>query len=121
MKTVFAVALCFILGACAGEPDVFGFYDAVSMEGETLPMADGVSEAWLEARSDGVAIFTFIIPGPETMPVPGTFSVGEMENGCTPFSFRSDETPDRPMTGSICDGVMTAELAGAALVLHKRR
>jgi hypothetical protein len=121
MRTVLAVALCFVLGACAGGPDVFGTYDYVSINGETLPMA-AVTEGWMELRADGSLGLSITLPNqPDPMVYEGEFSLGEMEDGCIPYSSPDVEDPDKIWTGSICGDVFTNESAGTTLVLHKRR
>ena len=121
MRTIFAVGLCFVLGACASEPSVYGIYDYVSINGETLPMA-AVTEGWMELRADGSLGLEIVFPNQaDPMVSEGEFTLGGMEDGCIPYTSPDVEDPDKVWTGSICGDVFTNESAGETVVLHKRR
>ena len=124
MRTVFAVALCFVVGACAtfggGEPDISGIYDLVSVNGEALPTPD-VTKAWLELRADGVSVFTSDQPSLTDLEVDtGKITLEEMEDGCIPV-YIEDDTDPIGFDGSVCGEVLTVEIGNFLLVFHKRR
>jgi len=127
MRTVFAVALCFVLGACAmfggGEPDIYGIYDMVSMGGETLPTAE-ISSAWVDWKPDGSWVMTITPAGTsETMVDEGGSSVEKAVDGCVPFQSWNSLAPEVIVPGTVCDGVATipGEEGIVAMVMHKRR
>ena len=128
MRAVYAIALCFVLGACAtfggGGFDPYGIYDVVSMNGvDWAGNAD--MKAWYELRPDGTSTFTFDVAAmPDQEPADTEFSLGDMEDGCIPFSSTSEETGE--WAGSICGDLFTVEGENAAgertaAVMHKRR
>jgi len=121
MRGVVAVVLLTILGACSGEPEIYGIYDLVSISEEALPTAD-VEKASIELRPDGASVFTFYIPSQfAPVVVQGSFSSGVIEDGCLRVETRRDDRPGEGLTGSICGDVFTADAAGTVMVLHKRR
>ena len=121
MRAVLAVALCFVFGTCAGEPNPYGIYDYVSINGETLPTA-ALTEGWMELRADGSLEIGFALPNQaDPMVDEGEFSLGEMEDGCIPYTSQDLVDPEKIWTGSICGDVLTNENAGTTLILHKRR
>jgi hypothetical protein len=130
MRAVFAVALCFILGACAifgkgetdpgrgepdsgrGEPDIYGIYDLV---GDPEP-----GSGWFELMADGYWKMSVSAPGrPEPMDFAGGFSILEEKDGCVWVDVWTNETPNQKRPSSICDGVLTSP--GSNSVFHKRR
>ena len=123
MRAFFAVALCFVLGACAtsgeGGLDPSGIWDVVSA-GELNYPNEHVSEFYFELRPDGsVVVSTKLTNGEEASGV-GGFSLGEEKDGCWPINFVFGEEPDDPGIGSICGPEMTIETETERLVLHKR-
>jgi hypothetical protein len=120
MRTVFAVALCLVVGACAGEPDPYGSYDIVSVDGEDWT-ADQDMNGWYEIRPDGTGTLAFDIAAqPDLEPTESEFNLGEMTDGCIPWSAADPETGVE-WTGSICGEVFTIQGAGQTVVMHKRR
>lgn len=122
MRTLVAVALCFLLGACAtfggGEPDPYGIWDIVSINGETLPTAE-VTEGWCELRADGIESCTLTLEGvDEPLADTSPFTLGEIRDGC--FPYESTDSEGTVWTGSICRDVFTAEGPDMVVVLHKR-
>ena len=123
MRTLGAVALCLAFGACAtlgvGGPDPYGIYDVVSANGEDWPTPEGMS-SWYELRPDGTSTATFIIPNQAEPAVnDATFSLGEKEDGCIPFSATGEDKTE--WTGSICGDVLSIEGPGMSVVMHRRR
>ena len=123
MRTVFAIALCFLLGGCAtfggGEFDPYGMYDLVSINGAALPTME-VTGGWYELRPDGTSTVTMdIAEMPDQEAGNADFSLGEMEDGC--FPFRSTGEDGSEWTGSICGDVFTVEGNETTVVMHKRR
>jgi hypothetical protein len=127
MRTVLALALCFVVGACAtfggGEPDIYGIYDVVSMDGGSLPSAE-ISNAWGDLKPDGSWTMTLSLAGTsETMVEEGGSSIGEEVDGCLPFQSWNYLAPELMVYGTICDGVLTVPGTEevASMVMHKRR
>jgi hypothetical protein len=123
MRAALALALCFVLGGCAtfggGGPDPYGIYDVVSANGEDWPTPEGM-RSWYELRADGTSTATFIIPTQAEPAVnDATFSLGEKEDGCIPFSATGEDKTE--WTGSICGDVLSIEGPEMSVVLHKRR
>jgi hypothetical protein len=123
MRTVLAVALYSVLGACArfggGEPDPFGIYDLVSINGETLPTTE-VTEGWCELRTDGTEFCSFTIVGaPEPMSGTSSVTLGEFKDGC--LSYQSADGEGSVWTGSICGETLTATNGEYTVVSNKRR
>ena len=128
MRAIAAVALCLFLGACAtfggGGFDPYGMYDIVSVNGEDWT-GNPEMNGWYELRSDGTSTVTFDITAmPDLEPSHAEFTLGEMEDGCMPFTSTSDEGP--PWTGAICGDVLTTvgdNESGEHLVvvMHRRR
>ena len=123
MRTVLAVALFFVLAACAtfggGEPDIYGIYDAVSMNGEPVPRAR-LTGGWVELRADGTGtVRWFYSEVAEPFELAFTFALGEMEDGCIPVISRTEGFAEE--VGSICGDVYTVESQADTVVLHKRR
>jgi hypothetical protein len=129
MRTVFAVALCFLFGGCAtfggGEVDPYGIWDLVSSDGVTYPN-ENVPEWNIELRPDGSAVLSFKLTNGQEGRMVGSFSLGEEKDGCWPINLVFDEEAVDPGTGSICGREMTIEADNetadnATQVFHKRR
>ncbi len=129
MRTVFAVALCFVLGGCAtfggGGPDPFGIYDIESIVflgmpgyfGTAVGSVDTGLTGWLELRADGTG--TWRGPeGSEPETAEFSFTLGDLDDGCFPFLMKSDDWEEG--VGTICGDVLTITGDGEA-VFHKRR
>ena len=120
MRTGFAVALCFVLGACAtfggGGQDIYGIY-------EMVPGPDGIT-GWYELKVDGTWDMEMSVPDlPEPMTYSGVFSVGEEKDGCLWIESWVPDAPDaagEKTPISFCDGVMTVPSYENA-TFHKRR
>ncbi len=96
MRALALLTICFILGVSTtcggGGPDIYGAYDLVSENAESLPTATTAS-GWLDWRADG----------------------------CIPFQIWAIEAPDETASGTVCNGVITmANAGGVPLVFHKR-
>ena len=121
MRTVFAVALCFVVGACATTPDIYGIYDLVSINGESIPN-DASSSIWMEWRSDGSWTSHATVVGvPEPVVEDGQSSVEDEVDGCVPFQAWGNEAPDELITGTVCDGVISGTSPEGPFVMNKRR
>ena len=124
MRAVFGVGLCIVLGACAtfggGEPEVYGTYDVISVDGAKVPYGEYL-EGWLKLRPNGISMFTMVLEGsPGAMEFPGTYILEESEDGCIPFRFVDNEHPTEGISGTICGDEMTAHDGRSPMVLHKR-
>jgi hypothetical protein len=123
MRAVYSAALCFILGACAtfggGEPDPYGIYDIVTINGEALPTMEVIS-GWCELRPDGTDWCSMTVEGLDE-PIEGSspHSLGEFEDGC--FRYESTDEEGGLWTGSICDETITATNGEMTVVLHRRQ
>ena len=126
MRALAVLTLCFILGASAtcggGGTDIYGAYDLVSENGESLPTATTTSGR-LDWKADGSWTIT-VSPVGASEPVvfEGQSSAGEEADGCIPFQIWANEVPDEAASGTVCDGVISiANAGGVPLVFHKRR
>jgi hypothetical protein len=123
MRIILVLSLCCGLGACAtfggGEPDPYGIYDIVTINGESLPTMEVIS-GWCELRTDGTDWCSMTVEGLEE-PMEGSspHTLGEFEDGCFPYQ-STDEDGTR-WTGNICGGVITATNGELTVVLEKRR
>jgi hypothetical protein len=91
---------------------LFGEYDWVP--------SDAVPGGWVELRPDGSWTSTVIPPdGSDPIVEEGQVSIEEPVEGCFPFEAWSSETPDDPVSGTICDGVLTVD--DGNLVANKRQ
>ncbi len=125
MRALAVPTICFILGAstaCGGEgPDIYGAYDLVSENGESLPTATTISGR-LDWRADGSWTITVIaVSVSEPVVFERQSSAGEEADGCIPFQIWAIEAPDEAASGTVCNGVITmANAGGVPLVFHKR-
>jgi len=123
MRAVLSVTLCFIVGACAtfggGQPDPYGIYDIVTVNGEPLPAMQVIS-GWCELRSDGTDWCSMTVEG-LAEPIEGSspHTLGEFEDGCFPYESTDEE--GTLWVGAICGEVLTATGGGITVALHKRR
>jgi len=122
VRTVFAVALCFVLGACAtsggGEPDIYGVWHPVSENGIAVP-TDGANGLLLSFGPDGVVESFVRIPTGEGGAMTGSYSLGEAADGCRSIELVFENVP-ASVLGSICGEVLT--LTGeSTFVFHKGR
>jgi len=123
MRIVLAVALCFILGACAtfggGGPDPYGIYDVVSVNGVDWSATDDMS-GWYELRADGTSTVTMEVADmPDAEPANANFTLGEMKDGCFPFSGTGED--GSLWKGTICGDVFTIEGPQTSVVMHRRK
>ena len=124
MKVVLLAMLCLFVGACAtvgvAQPNTYGTYDVVSVNGEPLPHAI-MTEGSYELRANGTSVYTIQNPS-NLAPVvsDGTFSLGAFSEGCIPFTGTNEQGSAGGMTGSICSGVFLAEGGDYSIVMHKR-
>ena len=123
MRTLCAAALSCMVGACVlfggGGFDPYGIYDVVTANGEDWTENDDFS-GWWELRSDGTSTLTINVamqPEPEHHEV--EFSLGEIEDGCFPFTVPDQN--EEEWSASICGDVFTIQGPGQDMVLHKRR
>ena len=122
MRAVAAVAFGLVLGACAtfggGEPDAYGIYDVVTVNGESWPTAEGM-EGWTELKADGTTELTVTVPGQPNQVSNGEFTLGtEVVDGCIAFNGTGEDGSD--WTGSICGDVFTVEGPETSVVMHRR-
>jgi hypothetical protein len=91
---------------------LFGIYDWVPSE--------VVPGGLVELRPDGSWTST-VIPTDGSDPIveEGRFTLERRVEGCFPFEARSNETPDDPVSGTICDGVLMTD--DGDLVANKRQ
>ena len=114
-----------MLGACAtfggGEPDIYGIYDLVSANGESIPN-DQYSSYWMEWRPDGSwTSHATVVGAPEPVVEDGQSSVEDEVDGCVPFQAWGNEAPDELIAGTVCDGVISGTSPEGPFVMHKRR
>ena len=122
MRTVFAVALCLVVGACAkAGPDAVGTWDMVSIGGNPLPYG-GMAEHWAEVKESGVVNLHLIMEGEsEPQVVEAEYSLGEETDGCVAYS-SNDYQSGEPLVGSVCGDVLTLETVdGTSIVYHRRK
>lgn len=123
MRAILGVALGATLGACAtfggGEPDPYGVYEIVSINGEALPTLEVIAGS-CDLRPDGTDVCAMTIEG-MAEPIVGTspVSLGEFKDGCFPYESTDEE--GSVWTGSICGEVLTATNGEYTVVMHKRR
>jgi hypothetical protein len=114
MRTLFSVALCFVLGACATKPDIYGEYDWAIFLGQNIP-GDFFTDGWMELTPEGTwtAVATRA-DGSGQMTFEGGFSAGDEVDGCVLFEawfssalkepFTDVVAVNEPFPGKICDG-----------------
>jgi len=123
MRAVFAVALCFLVGACAtfggSEPDPYGVYELVSINGEALPALE-VTAGSCDLRADGTDVCAMTVEGmPEPFVATSPFTLGEFKDGCFPYESTDEE--GTLWAGTICGETLTATDGETTVVMHKRR
>ena len=116
MRTAIAVALCFILGACAtfgwGDPHIYGIYDLV-------PETEVVS-GWFELKTDGTWDMSFANPSqPERGLFSGVYSTTEERDGCVWIQCWAEERPAEKTPIRICNEVLV--VLSSYTTFHKRR
>jgi hypothetical protein len=119
---VVSVALSLILGGCAASgPEVQGIWDLVSINGESPP-TQGMAQHWADVKEGGVVTLYFIPEGEsEPQSVEAEYSLGEVEDGCVPYSSNDYQT-GQPLVGSVCGDVLTLNTVdGAPIVYHRRK
>ena len=105
MRTVLAVALCLVLGACAtfggGGPDVIGIWDLVSIGGNPLPTAGKSATHRAEVKDGGVDGLHFTLEGQtEPLYVESEYSLGDIKDGCVEYRSQDYRTGE-PLVGRI--------------------
>jgi hypothetical protein len=120
MRTLAAVGLCLVFGACATKPDIYGEYDWAIYLGQDVP-GDFFTDAWMELTPEG--------DGSGQMTFEGGFSAGDEVDGCVLFEawfssaleepFTDVVAVNEPFTGKICDGEFATD-CGKGLA-HKRQ
>lgn len=88
---------------------IYGTYDWTTLSGQALP-SDSISSGWLDWRPDG-SWTSYEIPAGASEPVEyeGQSSIGGRTEECFPFQAWQNEAPDEPFSGTVCDGVITAD------------
>ncbi len=114
MRVVFAVALCFVLGACATfggrEPDIYGEYHLETSQDATV---------WIRIEEDGSLGLSISSPMmSEDEYWEGGYSIVEEKDGCFWGEFWADIAPEVIKTISICNEVLT--VIEDNQVFHKR-
>ena len=91
---------------------LFGIYDWVP--------SDALPGGWVELRADGSWTSTVIPPdGSDPILEEGMSTIEGRVDGCFPFQAWGNETPDDVVSGTLCDGVLTAD--NGNLVANKRQ
>ena len=122
MRIVLAVTLSLVVGGCAADgPEVYGIWDLVSINGESLP-TQGMAQHWTDVKEGGVVTLYFVPEGEsEPQRVEAEYSLGEVKDGCIAYSSNDYQTGQR-LVGSVCVDVLTLNTVdGVPIVYHRRK
>jgi hypothetical protein len=98
---------------------VYGVYDIISFFGEDWTTPGGPSGTY-ELMADGNSVLTITVPGEAQEVSEVEYTIGDrMVDGC--FTWGSIDADGDEWTGTICDGVFTADGPDGTAILHRRQ